>query len=83
MMILGQDRIYENIAEPVWAGLLICSLVYLGWCVRKAQKEWPSNLGGELIMELRIKGLTKEFRDFRAVDHVSCTMERGVYGLLG
>ena len=34
-------------------------------------------------MELRIKGLTKEFRDFRAVDHVSCTMERGVYGLLG
>ena len=39
MMILGQDRIYENIAEPVWAGLLICSLVYLGWCVRKAQKD--------------------------------------------
>ena len=34
-------------------------------------------------MELKINGLTKEFKDFRAVDHVSCSMERGVYGLLG
>ena len=34
-------------------------------------------------MELKIKGLTKDFKDFRAVDHVSCSMEQGVYGLLG
>ena len=34
-------------------------------------------------MELKINGLTKEFKDFRAVDHVSCSMGRGVYGLLG
>ena len=34
-------------------------------------------------MELKINGLTKEFKDFRAVDHVSCSMVRGVYGLLG
>lgn len=42
MMILGQDQIYEKIAVPVWAGLLICSLVYLVWCVRKAQKDCES-----------------------------------------
>ena len=42
MMILGQDRIYEKIAVPVWAGLLICSFVYLVWCVRKAQKDCES-----------------------------------------
>ena len=34
-------------------------------------------------MELKIKELTKDFKDFRAVDHVSCSMEQGVYGLLG
>lgn len=34
-------------------------------------------------MELKIEGLTKDFKDFRAVDHVSCSMEQGVYGLLG
>lgn len=34
-------------------------------------------------MELKIEGLTKDFKGFRAVDHVSCSMEQGVYGLLG
>lgn len=34
-------------------------------------------------MELKIEGLTKDFKDFRAVDHVSCSMGQGVYGLLG
>lgn len=34
-------------------------------------------------MELKIKELTKDFKDFRAVDHVSCSMGQGVYGLLG
>ena len=42
MMILGQDRVYEKIAVPVWAGLLICSFAYLVWCVRKAQKDCES-----------------------------------------
>ena len=34
-------------------------------------------------MELKISDLTKCFQDFAAVDHVSCTMTGGVYGLLG
>ncbi len=34
-------------------------------------------------MELKITGLTKQFKDVRAVDGVSCTMTGGVYGLLG
>ncbi|POP34760.1 ABC transporter ATP-binding protein [Lactonifactor longoviformis] len=34
-------------------------------------------------MELQIKNLTKEFKDMKAVNHVSFTMDRGVYGLLG
>ena len=42
MMVLGQDRVYEKIAVPVWAALLVCSLVYLVWCVRKAQKDCES-----------------------------------------
>lgn len=42
MMFLGQDRVYEKIAVPVWAALLVCSLVYLVWCVRKAQKDCES-----------------------------------------
>ncbi len=34
-------------------------------------------------MELRISNLTKDFNGFRAVNDVSYTMGRGVYGLLG
>lgn len=34
-------------------------------------------------MELELKALTKTFESFTAVDHVSCTMNNGVYGLLG
>lgn len=34
-------------------------------------------------MELTIQNLTKDFGNFRAVDRVSFTMTRGVYGLLG
>lgn len=34
-------------------------------------------------MELKISGLTKCFQDFTAVDHISCIMTTGVYGLLG
>lgn len=34
-------------------------------------------------MELQLTDLTKQFKDFTAVDHVSCTMSSGVYGLLG
>lgn len=32
---------------------------------------------------LKIEGLTKEFKDIKAVNQVSCTMGSGVYGLLG
>lgn len=34
-------------------------------------------------MELAIEDLTKDFQGFMAVDHVTYTMENGVYGLLG
>ena len=34
-------------------------------------------------MELTLDNLTKNFGDFRAVDHISLTMTNGVYGLLG
>ena len=34
-------------------------------------------------MQLEIENLTKKFRDMAAVSHVNCTMEKGVYGLLG
>ncbi len=34
-------------------------------------------------MKLVIKGLTKEFQGFKAVDHINLSMENGVYGLLG
>ena len=34
-------------------------------------------------MELVIENLTKEFNGFKAVDHVSLRMEKGIYGLLG
>ena len=34
-------------------------------------------------MELTITNLTKEFGGFKAVDHVSCRLRCGVYGLLG
>lgn len=30
-----------------------------------------------------LEGLTKEFQGIKAVDHVTCTMHQGVYGLLG
>ncbi|MCI8359419.1 MAG: ABC transporter ATP-binding protein [Lachnospiraceae bacterium] len=34
-------------------------------------------------MELRIENLTKIFHGTEAVSHLSCTMETGIYGLLG
>lgn len=34
-------------------------------------------------MKLELCDLTKKFGDFTAVDHISLTMENGVYGLLG
>lgn len=34
-------------------------------------------------MELELEGLTKEFGDFTAVNHINLTMTNGVYGLLG
>lgn len=34
-------------------------------------------------MELRIEDLTKDFQGIKAVNQVTCTMEKGVYGLLG
>lgn len=34
-------------------------------------------------MKLELRGLTKKFGDFTAVDHVDLTMKNGVYGLLG
>ena len=34
-------------------------------------------------MELRLNALTKRFKDFTAVNGVSCAMSGGVYGLLG
>ncbi|MDO4302715.1 MAG: ABC transporter ATP-binding protein [Bacillota bacterium] len=34
-------------------------------------------------MELRIENLTKDFQGIRAVNGITCTMEKGVYGLLG
>ncbi len=34
-------------------------------------------------MELKLTDLTKQFKEMTAVDGVSCTMESGVYGLLG
>mgnify|MGYP000323286349 CR=1 FL=1 len=34
-------------------------------------------------MKLELDGLTKEFGDFTAVNHINLTMTNGVYGLLG
>lgn len=34
-------------------------------------------------MKLEMKNLTKQFQDVTAVDGISCTLETGVYGLLG
>lgn len=34
-------------------------------------------------MELKIEALTKEFKNIKAVDNVSCSLGCGVYGLLG
>lgn len=34
-------------------------------------------------MELQIQNLTKRYGEKVALDHVSCTLQDGVYGLLG
>lgn len=34
-------------------------------------------------MELSMENLTKVYKDMMAVDHITCTMNNGVYGLLG
>lgn len=41
------------------------------------------NWKGKNNMELKITDLTKKFQDITAVDHISCTLTTGVYGLLG
>lgn len=35
------------------------------------------------IMKLEVTNLTRTFKDTTAVDHISCTLGNGVYGLLG
>ena len=35
------------------------------------------------MVKLELNGLTKEFGDFTAVNHINLTMTNGVYGLLG
>lgn len=40
-------------------------------------------MGGEADMELKISNLTKSYGEIAAVNHVSYTLNEGVYGLLG
>lgn len=40
-------------------------------------------MGGEAVMELKISNLTKSYGELAAVNHVSYTLNEGVYGLLG
>lgn len=43
-----------------------------------------SPCGGEINHALQVEGLTRDFGSFRAVDHVSFTVERGqIFGFLG
>ena len=39
--------------------------------------------GRELIVEIELKIVTKEFQKMRAVDEITLTMNNGIYGLLG
>ena len=39
--------------------------------------------GRELIVEIELKRVTKEFQKMRAVDEITLTMNNGIYGLLG
>ena len=47
MAVVTQEKLYRAAALPVWAALLALSVIYLGYCVRKAQKTteftWEEN----------------------------------------
>ncbi len=45
--IVRHDAIYNAITLPVWCALLALSLVLLGWCIHRGQRQW------ETIWEVR------------------------------
>lgn len=42
-----------------------------------------TNVGGADVMELKMENVSKSFQSTNAVNHVSCVMKEGIYGLLG
>ena len=93
-LVVLKDSIYEHISTSIWCGMMILSVLYLCysiWRVWKCSERYYEKLHNgrnqrnvrNLIMELELKKLTKEFQGFKAVDDITLTMSNGVYGLLG
>lgn len=38
VLVISSDALYDTIAVPVWAGLLMLSFGWLGYCIRRGQK---------------------------------------------
>ena len=66
-VLILNDAVFHAISVPAWVSLLAASVFFMGYT----------------FMDLRIRDLTKEFGDFKAVDHFSYDLRCGVYGLLG
>ncbi len=45
--IIRRDAIYNAITLPVWCAMLTLSLLFLGWCILRGQRQW------ETIWEVR------------------------------
>jgi len=56
------------------------SLSYFFW---KKNREIRQMLFGGVLMQLQVNNLCKNYKENTAVNHVSFTLEKGVYGLLG
>lgn len=46
--IVENEQIYDAITGPVWAALLVLSLVYMGYCTFRGQRNWRKRLSVEL-----------------------------------
>ncbi len=82
LFIVLNENIYVMVTVPIWLMLFGLAMTFLGFAIYRILKNCNQYLEVS-FMKLELDGLTKEFGDFTAVNHINLTMTNGVYGLLG
>lgn len=83
LFIVLNENVYIMVTVPIWSALLGVTILFIAFAIYRILKNCNQYLEQGHLMKLELDGLTKEFGDFTAVNHINLTMTNGVYGLLG